>query len=110
MGKILAIAFTTCSLAAMTWPVHACYRAPLLPQDGVVERFSAILAVEVTGVHLTAYEFHQLVLRGIEEAPNGSDGLAYIYPTSSTPSFDVHVLVDSVALGGGERTSASVHA
>jgi hypothetical protein len=102
MGKILAVALTACYLAAMASPVQACRRAPFLPEPGVAERFSAILAVEATGVHLTAYEFHQLVRRGIKEAPRQSDGIGYIYPTSSTPSFDVHVLVDSVVRGESE--------
>ena len=96
MKRNIAVALSTAiGLLAMASTSHACRRPLwLVPQIDHLDRYSAVLAVEVTGIHLSAYEFHQLVRRGIRKPPQRADGIEYMYVTSATPDFEVNVLVD----------------
>ena len=103
MTKILVgAAIAACFLAAS--PANACRRAVLDATPEVAAGFSEILAVEATGVHLIAYEHHQLIKRGLVAVPERADGIEYMYPTSATPSYEAYVLVDKAARGTSEPT------
>jgi hypothetical protein len=101
MNRLHALIGT--ALLAAASAADACLGNSLFPDDGQLDGWR-VLEVEVTGVHLTAYEFHSLVERGAVEPPADSDGIEYLYPTSSTPSFEIDVLVDRVWRGSSGPT------
>ena len=92
------------ALLTLAGAADACRGNRLFPENGQLDGWS-VLEVEVTGVRLTAYEFHSLVERGAVEPPGSTDGTEYLYPTSSTPTFKVNVLVDRALRGSSEAAA-----
>ena len=92
------------ALLALAGAADACRGNRLFPESGQLDGWS-VLEVEITGVHLTAYELHSLVERGAVEPPSSKDGIEYLYPTSSTPTFKVNLLVDRVLHGSSESAA-----
>jgi len=75
-----------------------------MPNTKELSQYSEIRLVQVTGVHLTAFESYELMRRGAEPWPEPIGELEYIYPISSTPSFKVHALVDRTIKGSEAST------
>lgn len=98
VATLASAAATACLLK--TTMAFACLGSPV-PDHWQLKGFT-VLVVEVTGAHLTAYEGHQLIERGHAKPPDQSDGIEYLFPTSSTPEFTVNVLVDRVVSGKSE--------
>lgn len=111
MKRTLLVATLVAVCAA---PAHACLGNPRAPLDSDIETYPVVLDVTVTGVHLSAYEHYVLSERGIVEFcpdPDPADPkheelleLECIYPTSSTPGFQVRGLVDHAWKGTAEPT------
>ena len=89
-------------LLAGTGPALGCRFGPG-PRYGEVSDFQ-VLAVRVTGVHLTGFESEELRKKDADVTSEESDDLDTISPVNSTPEFSVHVLVDSVLSGESEPT------
>ena len=91
MLKCLArFVFVAAALSAN--PVWACRGNTQVPPHGHAAGYE-VLAVEVTGVHLTAYEQYRAATLKLQPWPKAANGEDTVYPTSSTPSFGVNVLV-----------------
>jgi hypothetical protein len=87
--------------ALATGPAIACRGNSQVPAHGQAAGYD-VLAVEVTGVHLSAYEDYQAATLGLQPWPTGEDGEEALYPVSSTPAFQVRVLVHSASGETGE--------
>jgi hypothetical protein len=103
MTRISAILLTA-MLALSSTVAHACLGGKRMPNLNDLQRYSQIRLVEVTGVHLTEYEDYQLMRRGAKPSPKSQGGLEYIYPTSSTPDFEVQSLVNRTIKGAAALT------
>ena len=76
-----------------------------MPNTEDLGRYSEIRVVEVTGVRLTEYEAYQLMRRGVRPWPKPQGDLEFVYPTSSTPGFEVQALVDRTIKGPAAPTA-----
>ena len=103
MTKIPALVLAA-MLALSTATAHACFGGKNMPNLNELSRYSEIRLVEATGVHLTEYEAYQLMRRGAKPWPKAQGDLDYIYPTSSTPDFEVQSLVNRTIKGGKVAT------
>jgi len=81
-------------------PALACRGNSQVPPHGGAAGYE-VLAVEVTGVHLTSYEWYRATTLKLQPWPEKPDGDEWIYPTRSTPGFSVHVLVHSSTADSG---------
>ena len=99
MFKFFAgLVFITASLLSL--PTWACRGNTQVPPHGKAAGYE-VFAVEVTGVHVTSYEQYQAATLKLQTSPRASNVLERLYPTSSTPSFRVHVLVHSSTSAAG---------
>jgi hypothetical protein len=91
-----------CLLLPLSGVVHACRgSAGPLPED--LPKYSAVLAVEVTGMHLTEYEEHELRDRGHRSwAPETSELDTMRVVSVGVDDFEVTVLVDKAVQGKSE--------
>ncbi|MGO4223652.1 hypothetical protein AB4Y64_17595 [Lysobacter sp. TAF61] len=99
-------ALTTAAALVMVCPAaHACLGGKRTPEIEDTGRYSEIRVVEVTGVQLTEYEDYQLMRRGVRPWPKPQGGIEFVYPTSSTPGFEVQALVDRTIKGPATPTA-----
>jgi hypothetical protein len=77
---------------------QACRGNTLVPPHGQAAQYQVLL-VEVTGTHLTDYEWYRAASLGAAPWPKTADGDLAIYPTSSTPSFTVNAIVRRATRG-----------
>jgi hypothetical protein len=91
-----------CPLLALAGVAHACHgSAGPLPED--LPKYSAVLAVEVTGMHLTEYEEQELRDRGYRSwAPETSELDTMRVVSAGVDDFEVTVLVDKAVQGKSE--------
>jgi hypothetical protein len=61
-----------------------------------------VLAVEVTGVHLTDYEWYRAATLKLMPWPKTRDGEPVLYITSAMPQFKVNVIVRSASSGASQ--------
>ena len=88
-------------LALVAIPAAACRGNTQVPSHGHAAGYE-VLAVEVTGVRLTSYEWYRAATLKLRPWPKGPDGEELLYPSSSTPSFNVYVLVHASNSAPGE--------
>ena len=103
MSKISVLVLAA-MLALPSAAAHACLGGKRMPNVGDLQRYSEVRLVETTGVRLTEYEAYQLMRRGAKPWPKSQNKLDYIYPTSSTPGFEVQSLVNRTIKGAEVST------
>lgn len=99
MLKILGVRALIVGMLAAA-PAWACRDNSQVPPHGESASHE-VLAVEVTGVRLTSYQWYRAATLKLQPWPESPNGEQWLYPTSSTPGFRVNVLVhDSTARSG----------
>jgi hypothetical protein len=99
MPKTLIVALLVVA-GLCTGTASACRGHRQVPEHGHAEGHE-VLAVEVTGIHLTAHEAYRAAALGLQPWPVAPDGEDVLFPVGSTPTFTVDVLVhDSTGPAG----------